>query len=263
MVFTLMGALAGDLRLHHLGAPRRRDQRARQFDELYVIAAAVIGGTSLAGGVGTIYGAMLGALVMQSLQSGMVLLSFEFGRSRTWWSARVLVVRGRGSTWSTAGGVSEGGSDHGTQNAAADAARPLVEMQRHLDRLRRHQGRRSRQRSISIPGEVVGLLGHNGAGKSTLIKILSGAYKRDARRDLHQRREGGRSTIRATPRRYGIETIYQTLALADNVDAAANLFLGRELRTRWGTLDDVAMEAECAQGDGPAQSRISAASRSR
>ena len=52
------------------------------------------------------------------------------------------------------------------------------------------------------------------------------------------------SPIRATPRRYGIETIYQTLALADNVDTAANLFLGRELRTRWGTLDDIAMEAE-------------------
>ena len=43
---------------------------------------------------------------------------------------------------------------------------------------------------------------------------------------------------------YGIETIYQTLGLADNVDAAANLFLGREILTKWGTLDDVAMEAE-------------------
>ena len=42
----------------------------------------------------------------------------------------------------------------------------------------------------------------------------------------------------------GIETIYQTLALADNVDASANLYLGRELRTRWGTLDDIAMESE-------------------
>ena len=48
-----------------------------QFDELYVIAAAVIGGTSLAGGVGTIYGALIGALVIQSLQSGMVLLGFD------------------------------------------------------------------------------------------------------------------------------------------------------------------------------------------
>ncbi len=43
-------------------------------------------------------------------------------------------------------------------------------------------------------------------------------------------------------RRLGIETIYQTLALADNLDSVSNLFLGRELRTRWGTLDDFAME---------------------
>jgi len=92
-------------------------------------------------------------------------------------------------------------------------------------------------------GEVVGLLGHNGAGKSTLIKVLSGAYKRDAgeifingeKADINNPRDA---------KKYGIETIYQTLALADNVDAAANLFLGRELKTRWGTLDDVAMEAE-------------------
>jgi D-xylose transport system permease protein len=47
------------------------------LDELYVIAAAVIGGTSLAGGMGTIYGAILGALVMQSLLSGMVLIGFD------------------------------------------------------------------------------------------------------------------------------------------------------------------------------------------
>ncbi|MCB1440456.1 MAG: sugar ABC transporter ATP-binding protein [Nitratireductor sp.] len=92
------------------------------------------------------------------------------------------------------------------------------------------------------PGEVVGLLGHNGAGKSTLIKILSGAYKRDSG---HVFINGEEAHI-ANPRdakAYGIETIYQTLALADNVDAAANLYLGRELLTAWGTLDDVAMEA--------------------
>jgi D-xylose transport system ATP-binding protein len=93
------------------------------------------------------------------------------------------------------------------------------------------------------PGEVVGLLGHNGAGKSTLIKVLSGAY----RRDDGQIRINGEVADIDNPRdakAYGIETIYQTLALADNVDCAANLFLGRELRTSWGTLDDAAMEAE-------------------
>ena len=92
-------------------------------------------------------------------------------------------------------------------------------------------------------GEVVGLLGHNGAGKSTFIKMLSGAYRPDA----GEIRIDGRQAVIQSPRdarRQGIETIYQTLALAENLDAAANLFLGRELCTAWGTLDDVAMEAE-------------------
>ena len=94
-----------------------------------------------------------------------------------------------------------------------------------------------------FPGEVVALLGHNGAGKSTLIKVLSGAYQRDHGEIMIN----GETVDINNPRhakRHGIETIYQTLGLADNVDAAANLFLGREILTKWGTLDDVAMEAE-------------------
>ncbi|WP_245410535.1 ATP-binding cassette domain-containing protein [Notoacmeibacter marinus] len=93
------------------------------------------------------------------------------------------------------------------------------------------------------PGEVVALLGHNGAGKSTLIKILSGAYSRDSG-DIFVRGETATIENPRDAKKYGIETIYQTLALADNVDAAANLFLGREIMTGWGTLDDGAMEAE-------------------
>ena len=94
-----------------------------------------------------------------------------------------------------------------------------------------------------FPGEVVGLLGHNGAGKSTLIKCLSGAYKADS----------GQILINGTPveinnprdaRTQNIETIYQTLALADNLTAAQNLFLGRELVSSRGFLDESAMEAE-------------------
>ncbi len=92
-------------------------------------------------------------------------------------------------------------------------------------------------------GEVVGLLGHNGAGKSTLIKMLSGAYKMDQGEIWI---EGERATINSPrdSRDHNIETIYQTLALADNLDAASNLFLGRELTTPFGFVDDGRMEAE-------------------
>jgi D-xylose transport system ATP-binding protein len=93
------------------------------------------------------------------------------------------------------------------------------------------------------PGEVVGLLGHNGAGKSTLIKILAGAYQMDEGEIWI---EGKKVNIQSPrdARRHNIETIYQTLALADNLDAPSNLFLGRELTTRFGLVDDARMEAE-------------------
>ncbi len=81
------------------------------------------------------------------------------------------------------------------------------------------------------PGEVVALAGDNGAGKTTLIKIVSGVFQADAG---ELRYEG--SAIRfANPqeaRRAGIETIYQDLALADNLDVGANVFLGREPHRR-------------------------------
>jgi D-xylose transport system ATP-binding protein len=97
-----------------------------------------------------------------------------------------------------------------------------------------------------FPGEVVGLLGHNGAGKSTLIKCLSGAYRMDAGEIFIN---GDKAAINnpRDARRYNIETIYQTLALADNLDAASNLFLGRELTTPVGLVDDARMEAETRQ----------------
>src|SRR6478609_7037854 len=66
-----------------------------------------------------------------------------------------------------------------------------------------------------MPGEVVGLLGHNGAGKSTLIKILSGAYRADSGTILVNGEEASILSPRDA-KRHGIETIYQTLALADN-----------------------------------------------
>src|SRR3989337_807187 len=96
--------------------------------------------------------------------------------------------------------------------------------------------------SISLyPGEVLGLVGGNGAGKSTLIRTLSGAHRADSGEILID----GQPQVIGNPRdakAFNIECIYQTLALADNVDAPANVFLGREIITWWRTLDDGAME---------------------
>jgi D-xylose transport system ATP-binding protein len=124
--------------------------------------------------------------------------------------------------------------------APAHSGPPLVEM-RHINVA---FGGVHAVRDVTIdlyPGEVVGLVGGNGAGKSTLTKVLSGAQVADSGEVFIN---GQKATI-ANPRDakvYGIECIYQTLALADNLDAPANLFLGRELVTRFGNLDDDQME---------------------
>ncbi len=119
---------------------------------------------------------------------------------------------------------------------------PLVEMRG----ISKHFGGVHALEDVSVdlqPGEVMGIVGHNGAGKSTLIKVLSGAYAADAGEILVN---GQRATIRSPrdAKSHGIETIYQALALADNLPAPANIFLGRELTTPVGTLDDDRMEAE-------------------
>ncbi|MBB5785499.1 ATP-binding cassette domain-containing protein [Jiangella mangrovi] len=92
------------------------------------------------------------------------------------------------------------------------------------------------------PGEVVALVGDNGAGKSTLVKIMSGVYQADSGsmrvegREVHVHSPSAAQSL-------GIATVFQDLALCDNLDVVANLFLGSELGLNaW--MDEVAMEKE-------------------
>ncbi|GCE24532.1 ABC transporter ATP-binding protein [Dictyobacter alpinus] len=90
-------------------------------------------------------------------------------------------------------------------------------------------------------GEVVGLVGDNGAGKSTLVKTISGVGPADEGESFFE----GQPVVINSPQaatRLGIETVYQDLALCDNLDVTSNLFLGHELKTAYGTLRSTEME---------------------
>lgn len=95
--------------------------------------------------------------------------------------------------------------------------------------------------------EIVGLLGDNGSGKSTLVKLVMGYYAPDAGGEVwfHGQRKDNWSVAKA--RSLGIETVYQERALCEKQPIWRNMFMGRELRTRFGLLDVARMRGECAR----------------
>ncbi len=130
-----------------------------------------------------------------------------------------------------------------------------------LEDIRKSYGAIEALKGISFTigrGEVVALLGDNGAGKSTLVKIISGGLVPTGGRMLFDGREFlARSPSEA--KAAGIETVYQDLSLATNVDVVANFFMGRELTRRVmgiPVLDEKAMEAVVAQALDSAGTRI-------
>jgi len=129
------------------------------------------------------------------------------------------------------------------------AGDPLLEARGLVKTFGRVQALRGASFSV-YPGEVVALIGDNGAGKSALLKCLSGVYQPDAGEILMNGQPVRLESPLAAMRR-GIETVYQDLALADDLEASANLFLGRErlkpgLLRRLGVLDRKKMRETAA-----------------
>jgi simple sugar transport system ATP-binding protein len=130
---------------------------------------------------------------------------------------------------------------------------PLLEAKGIVKHFGRVHALRGADFSVSA-GEVVALIGDNGAGKSTLVKTLSGVHAPDAGEILFD----GQPVQIPTPeaaRALGIETVYQDLALAPDLESSANLFLGREvlrpgLLGRLGWLDGAAMRERTKEAFG-------------
>ncbi|MFN8622161.1 MAG: ATP-binding cassette domain-containing protein [Chloroflexota bacterium] len=260
-VYMLSGLLAGVGAVLASGRSNGGSPNFGQLAELDSIAAVVIGGASFLGGRGNVGNAIVGALMIGVIRNGMNLLNLDAfvqlivigvviaaavemdvvrgaleGRLRVLRAARMSAdptvstpsISGGVAAVATAAPVAAGTSSSSSATSSAAAGGPATLAVRgavkrfgavlaldHVDLQVR-------------AGEVLALLGDNGAGKSTLIKSLSGVHRLD---------EGvievdGRPVVMHAPadaRAHGIETVYQDLALFDNLDASANFYAGREI----------------------------------
>ena len=186
------------------------------------IAAVIIGGVSMFGGAGTVIGTVIGALIIAVLTTGLVMLNVDaFWQFIVVGTVVIIAVLIDQSRDLIIGRAREG---------AAAMSEPLLSIRN----LTKRFGGLVAVNDVSWEvrrGEVVGLLGDNGAGKSTLIKCISGVHQPDEGEIVFD----GAPVAFASPmdaRRVGIETIYQDLALANNLDVGANIFLGREVKKR-------------------------------
>ena len=134
----------------------------------------------------------------------------------------------------------------GGQMTEATPVLELVEVSKHFGAIKAADG----VSFAVMPGECVGLVGDNGAGKSTLVKIISGYHPQTSGSLQIQ----GQTVSFASPsdaRQHKIETVYQDLALVEQLDVSANFFLGREIHTGWGRalryLDRKVMRRQAAE----------------
>lgn len=122
----------------------------------------------------------------------------------------------------------------------------LVEVSKHFGAIKAADG----VSFAVMPGECVGLVGDNGAGKSTLVKIISG-YHPQSSGSLQIQGEKVSFASPSEARQHKIETVYQDLALVEQLDVSANFFLGREIYTGWGRalryLDKKVMRRKAAE----------------
>ena len=214
---SLLAGFAGLIQCFRLQAPLAS---AGDGIELQAIAGAVIGGTALSGGVGSVLGAILGTVLIRVIDNGMTMSRVD----ANWFQLAIgvltvvsvivnVVIRGRAAK----------------NTRMTVSGRRLPSSAASICRNGMAASTRSRTSAVEFGrgAEVVGLLGDNGAGKSTLIKILSGAHRADSRTHPDRRR-GGADPLAARFHARGIETIYQYTAMVPQMSIARNIFIGRE-----------------------------------
>ncbi|MEJ5902581.1 ATP-binding cassette domain-containing protein [Ochrobactrum teleogrylli] len=246
-VYLIAGATAGFGAILTIGRLGSAQPLAGTGLEFTAITAAIIGGTKLSGGQGSIWGTAIGALLLGVINTGLSFLQLPQIVIYCITGALILIsvlasqpeslteffrsLRRRKSVSAKAAAVSA------TVNASEKHSIELRGMGKIFPGVKALDGV-----SFAVSaGEVVALAGENGAGKSTLVKCISGVH----RPDEGQLVIDGKAVAFNSPQdAAGISVIHQHFSLSPDLTVAENMFVGREPRTRLGFLDRARMRRE-------------------
>ena len=219
LVYTIAGVLAAVAAIVLSSKNLTAQAGMGVMYELDAIAMAVIGGVSLSGGRGSIIGTVLGALIFGVIISGFTFLKLDAYYQEMVKGAIIVgaVVLDQWRQRAPAPG-SEG-------NAMSDIILETRDLTKHYGGVHALED----ANFVLRKGEHVAIVGDNGAGKSTFVRQITGVEQPTPRRDPLRRPAGATSPGPLEAREAGIETVFQTLALADDLDVPSNLFLGREM----------------------------------
>lgn len=249
LAFTVNGTLMGVVALLSTSRLGSGSPNVGLQFELDVLTAVILGGVAFAGGAGHPIGVIVGVFTIGVLNSGLVFAGFQdwwqqiakgsllilalgLDQSMVWWRLRrdKKLAKERPDT---------NGGELVSREELLEGRQPVGDVVLDAEDLAVSYGtvKALDQASLQVrAGEVVCLIGDNGAGKSTMIKAIAGVNALDAGTLTLDGREVS-FTSPAEARRAGIETVYQDLALCQNLGVAHNLVLGEEPRRRiWGVI---------------------------
>lgn len=260
-VYAFVGLMAGFAAIVTVGRTVSAQPLAGKNMEFEAITAVVLGGTSLAGGVGSISGTVLGSLLVGTMTLGMSFLDISIAANHLLKGAMILIavasdiistqrsMRAAGREVRQAAKKKEkAASEHHTAEHASHARHEWKETLELRGISKVFPGVKALDDvSITIKrGQVLALIGENGAGKSTLMKVLSGVYTKDAGEILI---DGKPVEIRSPidSQRLGISVIYQELSMIPEMPVYNNIFLGREKTLKGGLFNTRYMKKRSAE----------------
>lgn len=241
-VYSFVGFMAGIAAIVTVGRTVSAQPLAGKNMEFEAITAVVLGGTSLSGGTGSVFGTVLGSLLVGTMTLGLSFLDISVSTNYLFKGGMILIavlsdiISMQRSLRVAGREVREAAKSKERTQGVRQAVESAVQVRQHWNKVLELRNiskvfpgvKALDDVSLTIKrGQVLALIGENGAGKSTLMKVLSGVYEKDAGEILV---DGVPIEIKnpVDAQRLGIAVIYQELSLIPEMPVYNNIFLGRE-----------------------------------